>query len=262
MSSWADKVKSARSGCNERFTRLFVIDLAYELCYNVNENWQRGNTMTKSIAKQAPPVATAVDPATQTPVPAQPLISKRTRKTTAVISIIVVIVVLGLLIGLGYLMYTSYDRAAMRNTVPGTVRLRDMAFIVMAIESLAVILLAIIVVVLLFVVVILIHDKVIPILEQLNKSINNVVKASEKIIETTHTVRGTTTFVSEKIVSPVIEVSSYAAGIARIIKGILDLVPRQKSTVNEAGSAEPSSVEQDSVEPSSVETNTYISKSS
>ena len=163
-----------------------------------------------------------VDPATQAPIPTKPLISKRTRVATTIVSVIVVLVVVGLLVGLGYLMYTSYDRAAIYDTVPGTVRLRDIAFIVMAVETLVLMVLALIIIVLLMVMTVLIYDRVIPILEQLNKTMNTVV-------ETTHTVRGTTTFVSEKIVSPFIELSSYAAGIARIGKGILDLVPRKRA---------------------------------
>ncbi|MBN1581769.1 MAG: hypothetical protein JXA89_13780 [Anaerolineae bacterium] len=171
-------------------------------------------------AKQ--PTTAPVDPATQTPISTKPLVSKRTRTATTIVSVIVVLIVLGLLIGLGYLMYTSYDRAAMSDTVPGTVRLRDIAFIVMAVETLVLMVLALIIIVLLMVMTVLIYDRVIPILEQLNKTMNTVV-------ETTHTVRGTTTFVSEKIVSPFIELSSYAAGIARIVKGIFDLVPRKKA---------------------------------
>ena len=171
-------------------------------------------------AKQ--PTTAPVDPATQTPISTKPLVSKRTRTATTIVSVIVVLIVLGLLIGLGYLMYTSYDRAAMSDTVPGTVRLRDIAFIVMAVETLVLMVLALIIIVLLMVMTVLIYDRVIPILEQLNKTMNTVV-------ETTHTVRGTTTFVSEKIVSPFIELSGYAAGIARIVKGIFDLVPRKKA---------------------------------
>jgi hypothetical protein len=166
------------------------------------------------------PSAPPVDPATQAPIPTKPLVSKRTRRATTIVSVIVTLVVLALLIGLGYLMYTSYDRAAVTDSVPGTVRLRDIAFVVIAIETLVLMVLVLIVIVLLVVVVVLIYDRVIPILEGLNKSINTV-------SETVHTVRGTTTFVSDKVVTPFIEVSSYAAGVARICKGILDLWPRR-----------------------------------
>lgn len=167
----------------------------------------------------------SVDPATQAPISTKPLVSQRTRRTTTIVTVIVTIVVLAILIGLGYLAYTSYDRAALRGDVAGTVRLRDIAFIVMALETLILMLLVLIVIVLLFVVVILIYDRVIPILEQMNKTINTVV-------ETVHTVRGTTTFVGEKVVSPFIEVSSYAAGLARILKGVAGLWPRSGRSEN------------------------------
>lgn len=185
--------------------------------------------MTDSVSKHqmTKPV---VDPATQAPIPTKPLVSKRTRRATTLISVIVTLVVLGILVGLGYLAYTSYDRAALRGDVAGTIRLRDMAFIVMALETLVIMLLALIVVVLLFVVVVLIYDRVIPILEQMNKTINTVV-------DTAYTVRGTTTFVGEKVVSPFIKVSSLAAGAARIAKGIVDLWPRAGKT--EGASASP-----------------------
>ncbi len=82
--------------------------------------------------------------------------------------------------------------------------------------------LVLIVIVLLVVMVILIYDRVIPILEQMNRAINSAA-------DTVHTVRGTTAFVSEKVVTPVIEVSSYASGVMRILKGILDLWSGRKA---------------------------------
>jgi hypothetical protein len=56
----------------------------------------------------------------------------------------------------------------------------------------------------------------------MNKTINTVV-------ETAHTVRGTTSFVSEKVVTPFIQVSSYAAGVVRIAKEIAGLWPHDGS---------------------------------
>jgi ABC-type multidrug transport system fused ATPase/permease subunit len=164
----------------------------------------------------------ATDPATQAPVSTKPLVSKQTRKVTAIVGTIVVLVVIAALVGLGYLMFMSYDWAA-DGAIPATVRLRDIAFIVMALETLVVMILVLIIVALLVVVIVLVYDRVIPVLEQLNRAINNVA-------DTVHTVRGTTTFVSDKVVSPFIEVSGYAAGLARILKGIADLWPRSKSS--------------------------------
>jgi hypothetical protein len=156
----------------------------------------------------------------QSPISTEPLVSKRTRRTTTIVGVVVTIVVLALLVGLGYLAYTSYDRAP-EGVTAGTVRLRDIAFIVMAVETLVLMVLVLVVIVLLIIVIVLLYDRMIPILEQMNKTINTVV-------QTVHTVEGTTTFVSEKVVTPFIEVSSYAAGVARIFKGIADLLPRSK----------------------------------
>jgi hypothetical protein len=157
---------------------------------------------------------------TEAPISTKPLVSKQARKTTTIVSIIATVVVLAVLIGLGYLLFKSYDWAA-EGVTPATVRLRDIAFVVMALETLVVMILVLIIVILLVVTIVLIYDRVIPALEQLNRAINTVG-------DTVHTVRGTTTFVSEKVVSPLIEASSYAAGAARIAKGILDLWPWRK----------------------------------
>jgi hypothetical protein len=137
-----------------------------------------------------------------------------------IISSIVTIVVLALLVGLGYLLYKSYDWVA-TGTTPATVRLRDMSFVLLALETLVLMILVLILAILVVVVIVLIYDRVIPVLEQLNRTISTMA-------DTVHTVRGTTTFISEKVVSPFIEVSSYAAGAARILTGILDLWPWKK----------------------------------
>ena len=59
--------------------------------------------------------STSVPPASvdmQAPVSTKPLVSKQTRKTTIIVSVIVTVVVLAILIGLGYLLFKSYDWAA------------------------------------------------------------------------------------------------------------------------------------------------------
>jgi predicted PurR-regulated permease PerM len=153
------------------------------------------------------------------PISTKPLLSKRARVTTTIVSVIVLLVIVAALVGLGYLGYTSYDRAG--DGVPGTVRLRDMSFIVLAVETLVIMILILIITVLLAVIIIVVYDRVIPILEEINRAISEGADAVQ-------TVRGTTTFISEKMVNPVIEVSSYASGVRRILKGILDLWPRRK----------------------------------
>ncbi|MBN1643061.1 MAG: hypothetical protein JXA09_17645 [Anaerolineae bacterium] len=175
--------------------------------------------MTESVSERTPPTPDS-DATMQTPISTKPLVSKETRKSTIIISVIVAVVAIAVLVGIGYLMYKSYDWAA-AGAVPATVRLRDIAFVVMALETFLIMLLILLIVVLIVVVIVLIYDRVIPILEQVNRAINTAA-------DTVHTVRGTTEFVSEKVVTPLIEVSGYAAGIARIAKGIAGLWPRKR----------------------------------
>jgi hypothetical protein len=153
-----------------------------------------------------------------TPISTKPLVSKRARRTTTIVGVIVLLVVLAVLIGLGYLMYVSYDTA---NGVAPTVRLRDISIIVLAVETLLVMILMLIITVLLAVMVIVVYDRVVPILEQINRAINEAA-------DTVENVRGTTSFIGEKVVNPVIEVSSYASGVRRILQGIADLWPGRK----------------------------------
>ena len=173
--------------------------------------------MTQS-ASTLPSSVPTVDSAIQGPISTKPLVSKRTRRATVIIGILVVVVVLAAVAATGYFMYKSYDTAS---GVPPTVRLRDISFIVLALETLVVMVLLLIIAVLMVAVVTLIYDRVIPILEQMNRAVSTVA-------DTAHTVRGTTEFVSDKVVNPVIQVSSYASGVLGILKGIRDLWPRKQ----------------------------------
>ena len=117
-------------------------------------------------------------------------------RTLAIIGIvlIVVLVVAAVLYGL----VSNPTRTAV---------LRDISIIVLAmVTAITSILLA----VLLFQLqslIVLLRDEVQPILESLN--------------ETTGTVRGTTTFVSDAVVTPLIEVSSYASAVRQTLRLIL-----------------------------------------
>lgn len=170
-------------------------------------------------ASTVPSVESTGDSALDGPISTKPLLSKRARRTTTIVSVIVLLVVVAVLVGLGYLLYTSYDRAG--DAVPATVRLRDISFIVLAAETLLVMILLLIIAVLLAVMIVMAYDRVIPILEQINRAV-------AEAADTVGTVRGTTTFIGEKVVNPVIEVSSYASGVQKILKGILDLWPGRK----------------------------------
>jgi hypothetical protein len=143
---------------------------------------------------------------------------------TAIVGTIVVLVVLSALVAAGYFMYTSYGsyEGLEKGVVAPTARIRDIAIVVLALETLVVMVLLLLIVVLLVVVVILVYDRMIPILEQMNRTVNTVA-------DTVHTVRGTTEFVGERVVYPVIEISSYVSGVLGILKGIRDLWPGRRT---------------------------------
>jgi len=147
------------------------------------------------------------------------LLSKRGKVTATIVTVVVILVVVGACVGLGFLGYTSYDRAG--DAVPGTVRFRDMSFIVMAAGGILGIVLMLIIAILLAAIVIVVYDRIIPILEGINRAIGEAA-------DTVQNVRGTTRFLGEKMVKPMIEVSSYASGVRRILKGISDLWPGRK----------------------------------
>ena len=174
--------------------------------------------MTETVST-GPSVERAGSAPLDGPLPTQPLLSKRGKVAAAIITAVVILVVVGACVGLGYLAYTSYDRAG--DAVPGTVRLRDMSFIVMAGGAILGIILMLIIAVLLSVIVIVVYDRIVPILEQINRAVGEAA-------DTVQNVRGTTAFIGEKMVNPVIEVSSYASGVRRILKGIADLWPGRK----------------------------------
>jgi cell division protein FtsL len=202
-------------------------------------------TPSASLAEQVPikPPVDSETPATPAPasdedlkgpLPTEPILSRRQRRVYGIIGVLVALLIVALLVFLGYLMFMSYDWAA-EGVVPATVRLRDIAFIVLGVESLVIMVLVIAVIILLIIVVVLIHEKLIPTIEQINKSMNAVSRSITEVSETVHTVRGTTTFVSNKVVTPFIELSSYATGAARIFKGILDLWPRGSQSDDQQG---------------------------
>lgn len=176
----------------------------------------------ESPADQAP----ASDEDIKGPIPTDPILTQRQRRIYGIIGGLVALLIVAFLVFLGYLLFMSYDWAAQKGIVPATVRLRDIAFIILGVESVILMVLVIAVIILLIVVIILIHEKLIPTIEQINKSMNAVSSSITDVQQTVHTVSGTTTFVSDKVVSPLIEISSYASGAARIVKEIRDMWPK------------------------------------
>jgi hypothetical protein len=181
---------------------------------------QSGELASKEPALAEPAAQQSGGPDYEGPISTEPLISKESRRTTAIVSTIVTVLLVACVVGLGYLLYISYDSAP-EGVAPAAVRLRDIGIIVMALETIVGMVLLLIISVMLAILIVLVYDRVIPILEEINRAIGNAADAA-------HTVRGTTEFVSEKVVSPMIEVSALASGAARIVKGIVDLWPWRK----------------------------------
>jgi hypothetical protein len=116
--------------------------------------------------------------------------SQRPRWLTGLIVAVVAIVVLGLLGALVYLMI-SYPTT--------TASLRDIFIILLAFETLVIGAFLIVLIIQLQSLIVILRDQVRPILDSANQTVS--------------TVRGTTDFVSDTLVGPIIQVSSTFSGI-------------------------------------------------
>lgn len=103
-----------------------------------------------------------------------------------------------------------------------TAVLRDISIIVLALVTMITSVLLAILLFQLQSLIVLLRDEVQPILQSIN--------------ETTGTVRGTTTFVSDAVVNPVIEVAGYVAGVRTTISTLFRGPRRQSTTVKTAQS--------------------------
>lgn len=81
---------------------------------------------------------------------------------------------------------------------------RDLAIILLAVESLVIGIVLIILVLEIFSLIRMLQNEIKPILSSAD--------------ETARTVRGTTTFVSENLITPVVRVSSFAAGVSQVLR--------------------------------------------
>jgi hypothetical protein len=126
--------------------------------------------------------------------------SEKKKFQIALIGILVVVIVL--LAVMCYLLFT-HDKA--------TAIIRDISVIILALESVVVLLLLGVVIGMLWWLIQTLEKKITPILDTTNETVNSV-------SETVNTVRGTATFVSDTVVSPVIKVVSYASGVKRTIR--------------------------------------------
>ncbi len=114
----------------------------------------------------------------------------------------VLVVVIVLLVVMCYLLFNAPEATAI---------IRDISVIILALESIVVLLLLGVVIGMLWWLIQTLEKKITPILDATNETVNNV-------SETVNTVLGTATFVSDTVVSPVIKVVSYASGVKRTIQ--------------------------------------------
>ena len=123
----------------------------------------------------------------------EPEPSTNARRTVGIV--VVVVVVLAIVIAAIYGMATH----------PGaTSVVRDMAIIALALVTLIIGLFLIILIFQLQSLIVLLRDEIKPILDSAN--------------QTASTVRGTTTFVSDAVVTPLIQVASFASGVGQTFK--------------------------------------------
>jgi len=129
-------------------------------------------------------------------------VNERERKNFQIALIVVLVVVVVLLAVMCYFLFIS----------PGpTATIRDIAIIVLALESIVVLLLLGVVIGMLWWLIQTLERKITPILDSTSETVNSV-------SETVNTVRGTATFVSDAVVSPIIKVISYASGVKSAVQ--------------------------------------------
>ncbi len=121
---------------------------------------------------------------------------RKRQKTTLIVTVVIVVVLLALLIGFAVFLLTG-DGAT-------TAKIRDVFIIFMALESLLIGLALIVLAVQLARLINLLQNEIKPILDSTN--------------ETVSTLRGTTQFLSDNLVEPVIKLNEYLAGMQSFVK--------------------------------------------
>jgi hypothetical protein len=126
----------------------------------------------------------------------------RAKKMIVIVSIAVVVIV-ALLVVAGFSLYSRPQATSF---------LRDVAVIILAFETLVVIFFLGVMTVLLIYVILTLEREIKPVLDATS--------------ETVYTVRGTTTFVSDTVVSPIMEVASIVGAVKGAAKAIAGLRPK------------------------------------
>jgi hypothetical protein len=147
--------------------------------------------------KLSPEEIEDIEPGTSAEVPAPPH-QAETEQSQRNIVIIIVIGIIVLLALLGVAIYFLLQPAT------PTDRIRDIFIIVVALESLVIGVALIVLIVQLASLINLLQNEVKPILQATNETVN--------------TLRGTSEFLSENLVEPVIKVGGYAAGMRRMLE--------------------------------------------
>jgi hypothetical protein len=124
-------------------------------------------------------------------------------KTMIVIVSIAIVVIVALLVVAGFFLYSRPQ---------ATTFFRDIAIIVLAFETLMVIFFLGVMTVLLIYVILTLEREIKPVLNATS--------------ETIYTVRGTTTFVSDTVVSPIMSVASIVGAVKGAAQAIADLRPK------------------------------------
>jgi hypothetical protein len=124
-------------------------------------------------------------------------------KAMIIIVFIAVVLTVALLVAAGFFLYPRRQ---------ATVFLRDIAVIVLAFETLVVIFFLGVVTVLLIYVILTLEREIKPVLNATS--------------ETVYTVRGTTTFVSDTVVSPIMKVASIVGAVKGVARSIAGLRPK------------------------------------
>ena len=132
---------------------------------------------------------------------------ERDRKNFQIALIGILVVVIVLLVVMCYFLF---------NAPNARVPLRDISVIILALESMVMLLLLIVVIAMLWWLIRTLERKITPILDSTNETVNAVG-------DTVNTVRGTAAFVRDTVVSPIIEIRSYAQGVKSAIQVLTKL---------------------------------------
>ncbi len=142
----------------------------------------------------------------QTPQPETDLLSRRTQIIIIVVAVVMILGLIGLIVAMA--LNADFARAT-----------RDIIIVLVGLESFLMGIALIFIAIQLQVLIRMLRDEIQPLLRSVN--------------DTASTVRGTTEFVSQNMVSPIIKVAGFTAGVSRVMDDIVMVVkgarPRPKT---------------------------------